>query len=97
MSGTNLRKRFDRRQTAIFCEGKWDSIKSRCECSHCILLNCRDLQKKMKVLSETKDCRVGITSSAAFDTAIEQLISAEPPPYTTRLSTTRLRTAQMAS
>lgn len=38
-----------------------------------------------------------ITSSAAFDTAIEQLISAEPPPYTTRLSTTRLRTAQIAS
>jgi hypothetical protein len=37
------------------------------------------------------------TSSAALATAIEQLISAAPPPYTTRLSTTRLRTTQIAS
>lgn len=37
------------------------------------------------------------TSSATLATAKEQLISAAPPPYTTRLSRTKLRTAQMAS
>jgi hypothetical protein len=37
------------------------------------------------------------TSSAALETAIAQLMSAAPPPYTTRLSTTRLRTTQIAS
>lgn len=38
-----------------------------------------------------------LTSSAALETAREQLISAAPPPYTTRLSRTRFLTAQMAS
>ena len=36
-------------------------------------------------------------SSAALETATAQLISAAPPPYTTRSSTTRLRTTQRAS
>jgi hypothetical protein len=42
-------------------------------------------------------CHVLRTLSASFATAIEQLISAAPPPYTTRLSLTRFRTTQIAS
>lgn len=37
------------------------------------------------------------TFTAASSTASEQAISAAPPPYTTRLSRTRLRTTQSAS
>lgn len=38
-----------------------------------------------------------LTSSARLETAILAQISAAPPPYTTRLSRTRLRTTQRAS
>lgn len=38
-----------------------------------------------------------LTSSAFFDTAMLAQISAAPPPYTTRLSRTRLRTTHSAS
>lgn len=42
-------------------------------------------------------CSIEATSSAAAATAIEQAISAAPPPYTTRLSRTRFRTTHSAS
>mmetsp|Transcript_45949 Transcript_45949/g.80302 ORF Transcript_45949/g.80302 Transcript_45949/m.80302 type:complete len:251 (-) Transcript_45949:939-1691(-) len=42
-------------------------------------------------------CSIPGTVSAKADTAREQAISAEPPPYTTRLSLMRLRTTHMAS
>mmetsp|Transcript_9052 Transcript_9052/g.15311 ORF Transcript_9052/g.15311 Transcript_9052/m.15311 type:complete len:262 (+) Transcript_9052:202-987(+) len=42
-------------------------------------------------------CSMPGTVSAKADTAREQAISAEPPPYTTRLSLMRLRTTHMAS
>mmetsp|Transcript_24472 Transcript_24472/g.75487 ORF Transcript_24472/g.75487 Transcript_24472/m.75487 type:complete len:263 (-) Transcript_24472:990-1778(-) len=42
-------------------------------------------------------CAWPSVSSAAFDTAIEHATSAAPPPYTMRLSLTKLRTTHMAS
>ena len=42
-------------------------------------------------------CSMEDISSAALLTAKEQVISAAPPPYTTRLSRTKLRTTQIAS
>lgn len=90
---------FNGRQARVLCKSKRSGIQSICKCTHGILFDGRDLYiKSMSVSmgSLMKERKIH-TSSATLATAKEQLISAAPPPYTTRLSRTKLRTAQMAS
>merc|ERR1719431_2410355 len=57
----------------------------------------RGTDSKASAKARKAYCSMVLILSASFDTAIAQEISAAPPPYTTRLSRTRLRTTQRAS
>jgi hypothetical protein len=92
----HVRKCLNGRQPTVLGECQRDGVQGRRKCPHGVLLDRRDLVMDGQFMLIFEDVRQH-TSSAALDTATAQLISAAPPPYTTRSSTTRLRTTQRAS
>lgn len=95
LSALDLRQGLDRRQPAILRQGKRYRVQSRRKRAHGVLLYRWDLLSSQHRASPPGNQKR--TSSAALATAIEELISAAPPPYTTRLSLIRFRTAQIES
>ena len=96
LPAANLCEVFYRRETAVFCQSERDSVERGGKGSHGVLFDRGNLLRVYEKVKENVR-PAGHTSSAAFETAIAQLMSADPPPYTTRLSTIMLRTTQMAS
>lgn len=88
----------NRAKTRVLGQGHRNSVESIGKGTHGILFDTRALNVSSRVSLAPGQPDVGQrTLTAASSTAKEQAISAAPPPYTTRLSRTKLRTTHKAS
>lgn len=97
LSRLDRRQRLDRTEAGIFGQSHGHGVQCISKGPHGILFEARTLQMYVSNLPQHPDLKIKCTLTAASSTAREQAISAAPPPYTTRLSRTKLRTTHSAS